>query len=431
MNNIFENIASLTECFIVVRFSNRFLGFKNTELNWLKSLLIFSLLAADNILLSQLSGFENISVILLLLFTFLYSLFFLGGKIYEKILAAIVPTITALPINLIVIQTFSALSYCSASELTNQGSDLRIMVLFFSKLAFFFVCEVLIKIRKRGGYSLSKAQWIIQLSCFLLSFLISNSLWSISRAYTESQPQFLFVYIMIAALNVLMYILLNKMQRDNIVKEKYNLAQANLKSQERLVIEARERYAEMRTLRHDVKHCLTTLAELIADKKITEAENYIESVLNEKINTAASGVDTGSVIIDAVINNKIAYCAKNKIAMKCLIDTRLGEINDVDVSMLLSNMLDNAIIGCNDSRPPSVELIIGSRKSYTGIIVKNSIAVSVLAKNPELKTNKKDKDVHGFGIDSIRKIAQKYGGSVEFSENDSKFIAEVWLKNIK
>ena len=69
-------------------------------------------------------------------------------------------------------------------------------------------------------------------------------------------------------------------------------------------------------------------------------------------------------------------------------------------------MLDNAIIGCNGSNSPSVELIIGSRKSYTGIIVKNSIAVSVLSENPELKTNKKDKTIHGFGINSIRKIAK-------------------------
>lgn len=431
MNNIFENIASLTECFIVVRFCNRFLGFKNTKLNWLKSILIFSLLSADNILFSQLSGFENISIILLLLLTFLYSLIFLNGKVFEKMLVTIVPTITALPINLIVIQTFSALSHCSITELTNQSSELRIMVLFFSKLAFFFICEILINMRKRGGYSLSKAQWGIQLSCFLLSFLISNSLWSISRVCSGNQPQFLFVYIMIVALNVLLYILLNKMQRDNIIKEKYTLAQASLKSQERLVMEAKERYAEIRTLRHDMKHCLMTLAELIADKKNNEAEEYIESVLNKKINTTASAVDTGSVIIDAVINNKIAYCAQNKILIKCLIDTRLGELNDVDISILLSNMLDNAIIGCNGCKSPFIELIIGSRKSYTGIIVKNSIAVSVLTGNPELKTSKNDKTVHGFGINSIRKIAKKYDGNAEFSENGSIFIAEVWLKNIK
>ena len=54
---------------------------------------------------------------------------------------------------------------------------------------------------------------------------------------------------MIVALNVLLYILLNKMQHDNILKEKYILANASLKSQEQLVIEARERYAEIRTLR--------------------------------------------------------------------------------------------------------------------------------------------------------------------------------------
>ena len=69
-------------------------------------------------------------------------------------------------------------------------------------------------------------------------------------------------------------------------------------------------------------------------KKLMKQKKYIESILDEKINTASFGVDTGSVIIDAVINNKIAFCTKNKIAMKCMIDTRLGELNDVDISIL-------------------------------------------------------------------------------------------------
>lgn len=104
MNNIFEIIASLTECFIVVRFCNRFLGLKKESNNWIKSIMIFSLLAIDNILLSQLDGFENLSIVLLLIFIFVYAVFFLKGKIFEKMLISIVPTITALPINLIVIQ---------------------------------------------------------------------------------------------------------------------------------------------------------------------------------------------------------------------------------------------------------------------------------------------------------------------------------------
>ena len=60
--------------------------------------------------------------------------------------------------------------------------------------------------------------------------------------------------------------------------------------------------------------------------------------------------------------------------------------------------------------------------------VKNSIAGSVLDKNPNLITNKKDKSAHGYGIRSIKNIAGKYNGSVDFKEENGCFVAEIWLK---
>ena len=65
----------------------------------------------------------------------------------------------------------------------------------------------------------------------------------------------------------------------------------------------------------------------------------------------------------------------------------------------------------------------------TYIAVKNSIAESVLLNNPDFKTDKKDKSAHGFGIKSIKQIAHKYDGSIEFKEENGMFAAEVWLKN--
>lgn len=64
----------------------------------------------------------------------------------------------------------------------------------------------------------------------------------------------------------------------------------------------------------------------------------------------------------------------------------------------------------------------------TYIAVKNSIAESVLLNNPDLKTDKQNKSEHGFGIKSIKQIADKYDGSIEFNEENGVFIAEVWLK---
>ena len=393
---------------------------------WLKTAALFIMLALVDVFLCQLDGFENISIIMLMFIMLAYAVAFLNGKLWEKLLVPIIPTITALPINLIVMSAFSAFSGNERAEVLPGGS-MRIPVLFFSKAAFFLVCEIIIRARKKSTYSLNAYQWVIQLSCFLISFIISSLMWNLFRGQEETKPTFLIIFLLIALLNVLLYILMSKMQRDNMVKEEYKLLKSNISAQEKLALETMERYSEVRTLKHDMKHYLTVAAELISNEQSEEAKSYIESVLDKKIAPAGMVVNTGSAVVDAVINSKISLCSEKGISTKCIIDTQFEGSNDVDISILLSNLLDNAINGCDKSNP-HIELVISKVKSMTYIAVKNSIAESVLLNNPDLKTDKQNKSEHGFGIKSIKQIADKYDGSIEFKEENGVFIAEVWLK---
>lgn len=427
MNNIIEISASLAECCIFVRLCNGYLGFKSEKMKWFKSIVFFALFAVNDVFLSQLNGFENISIALMLLIFLVYTFIFMKGKIIEKILVSVIPTTTMLPINLSVITAFGALSGNDRSA-SLVGGEMRIPVLFFSKALFFLVCEIIIRTKNKRSTNLTGYQWAIQISCFIISFIMTSLLWNISRTYNDSSSLFLTIFLMIAALNILLYILMNKMQRDNVTKEEYTLVKSNLEAQQKFAVETKERYIEMKTLRHDVKHYLSTAAELITDGKPEKAKSYIESVINEKINPAVVGVNTGSAVIDAVINRRLEICAEKNIEMKCLIDTQFVSENDIDVSILLSNLLDNAIEGCSCDDIPQIELVVKKKKSLTFIMVKNSITRSVLDENPKLKTSKKDKSAHGYGLRSIRNIAEKYGGSVNSLEESGCFITEIWLE---
>lgn len=427
MNYIIEILASVTECCIVVRFCNQFLGFRNDRLMFLKSLAFFILLAADNIFLSQLSGFEILSLIILLTLIFLYSMLFLKGRLYQKLLTSVTPTIIMLPINMITVNAFKAFTDCSAEELTAPGGDLRFSILFITKSAFFLVCEALVKVRRKNHYRLSRFQWIIQLSCFFVSSVIAVSLWSISRTSGYSENQFLLIYIMIAVLNILLYALLGKMERDSVINEENRITQVNLAAQEQLVSSVQEQFTKIQTLRHDMKHCLTTTAELLESGKIDSAKSYVESILEQKIDTSVGVISTGSPVIDAVVNSKLSECEKNKISTKFRIDTMLGNVNEIDMSILISNLLDNAIEGCCGADSPLIELTISRQKSFLYIIVKNTISDSVLSANPNLVTNKDNRSLHGFGIKSIRELARKYNGTVDFKESEGFFIVEICL----
>jgi sensor histidine kinase YesM len=428
MNDIIEIAATLASNCIYLRLCNGFLGLKNNRHKWLKSVVFIVLTLIADPAIVKLDFFDNISGYWAMIVILGYSLLFINGKIWEKLLVSVIPALIQLPLSMISINLFAGLVGNNRAEALPEGS-MRFYVLVFTQLMFFIICEVIIKIKKKQAYSLNKFQQVIQLSCFFISFNIAALLWSFTRERAESSLMIAVIFLLIIFLNVLLYVLMSKMQRDNVTKEELNLLKTSLSAQEKLAIEVKERYAQMKTLRHDMKHYFTAAAQLIAENKPQEAKKYIENIIDEKINSAPAVINTGSAVVDAAINNKITACANKGIEIKCMIDTRFVGINDIDISILLSNLLDNAINGC-DMSEPKIDLVIKNKKSFIYITVKNKIRTSVLDANPDLTTTKKeDKNNHGFGIKSIKNIAKKYDGSVEFSENNRHFIAEVWLKN--
>lgn len=428
MNIAAEWIASLAESAMIVGLCNRCLELKRKRFRLLKSIGFFLVLSAENIIGTAGEGTHYVSDLLFILLIGIYVFCFFDGRIFEKIWITIFPAITILPINLIILNTFRTLAGEFVTDIIRPGGKVRIPVLLFSKLAFFLVCEFMVYMRRRRWREMSGFRWGIQLSCFIITYLIAWMLFTISLE-NDKMPEFLLASILTAVLNILLFVLLDRMQRDAALREEYRLSKISLAAQEKWITETRQQYEKIRTLRHDMRHYLTAAAGLLSEGKAEAAKTYMENVLNEQVNRTMVGIDTDNAVVDAVINHRIAVCRQEQIELKCMIDANSWTAADTDMSVLLSNLLDNAINACRGVVNPQIELTIGTRKAFTYIVVKNSITASVLEKNPELRTDKADLKTHGFGVLSIREIAKKYGGSVEFREEQGAFIAEVWLEN--
>ena len=91
-------------------------------------------------------------------------------------------------------------------------------------------------------------------------------------------------------------------------------------------------------------------------------------------------------------------------------------------------MLDNAIEAAEKTGDRAfVEVSIHSDKYKLMITVSNSTLQSVLNENPALNTTKGNTNMHGFGVKSIKAIAEKYNGSVDFYEENLTFFCRVIL----
>ena len=188
---------------------------------------------------------------------------------------------------------------------------------------------------------------------------------------------------------------------------------------------------------HREKH--DWINELIALKNEIEYENKdvvlqnIDRIIqNCQFGEAIS--DTGNKCIDALINVKYTTAKEKGIdfILKIFIPEELP-INQCDMGIVLGNILDNAIEAtekCNSSAK-KIEIIMGIKKEALVLVVKNPLAGSLKRnKDGKLLSTKEDSKRHGYGINSVIKVARKYNGDVIIEEEGGEFVITVTMTSI-
>jgi sensor histidine kinase regulating citrate/malate metabolism len=212
------------------------------------------------------------------------------------------------------------------------------------------------------------------------------------------------------------------------------MTKLQLEQQEYFVNETKKNFEEMSQIRHDTKNYLLCIEELLKDNNTDEAIRYIQALKEEKLSNTRKYVNTHSDVVNAIINSKFSKCQDNNIAIDYNITGDFSNVSDVDISILLSNLLDNSIeacLKCNIDTTQKIFISICDEKGYLHIVVKNTIKKSVLERNPTLKTTKSNNKYHGFGTLTIRDIVNKYDGSIDVYERNLEFFSDILLKTVK
>lgn len=182
---------------------------------------------------------------------------------------------------------------------------------------------------------------------------------------------------------------------------------------------------------HDMKNHLSVLSLLIADKNLDRVEEYINKI-NEPILELEHKKYTGNRIVDIILNDKKEKAHNNNI--KFIInakDVQEGLIQDIDWCAILANVLDNAIEACikvqNDEK--WIEMTISQNDCSTIINVTNIYNGEIIILNDKLETTKKNKMLHGIGMESVRTAVNKYNGIFEYNWQADIFYINISLFN--
>jgi len=176
---------------------------------------------------------------------------------------------------------------------------------------------------------------------------------------------------------------------------------------------------------HDLKHQMNIILSEINQEK---REKYLEK-LKKSIENLEAKIETGNPVIDTFLTQKNQYCVTNDINFTCIANGELLNYMQVtDQVSLLGNALDNAIEHVEkykDKEKRLITLKLLSKGKMVVLRVDNFLEDDIGYFEDLPETSKQDKVYHGYGLKSIRYIANKYGGHMNINTEDKWFTLQV------
>lgn len=423
-----EILAVIVECMIVTRMMIQYFKFRSEDYRILKWLLLFSLLFATDMAGTFGIANETFLISSCLLIEIAFSTIFLKGNIFEKILISVINYVLVYFINLPVMSAISAITGIPMLQLQMSQNVERVVCLFITKILYFAVTQFILSFRKKEEYHFNRNEWIMILSAFMITLLIGISMYMITVGGKTTEYIYVAVTLLISCLDAVIFIFLRKMNRTSQIEKERDIMEIQLQRQQDEMQHLQQQYEEISILRHDFRNGIDCLCGMIEQGDCSGALEYAKQFKERKVNTILSQVQCSSTMLNAVVNAKFNDAQSKGIDTSLRLVVQIPHDLEFDLSIMLSNLLDNAIEAC-EKNPSNAQILltISEEAGYYRIVVRNTIAASVLKKNQELKTEKANKKLHGWGLRSVTDLVSKRNGLIDFYEKEGMFYVDILL----
>lgn len=428
---LLELVATIFDGFILTRFVfltlNCNLKYRANKVKYFISSIGYAIIIS---IMNSVTVFEGLGGVIYTVYAFLISFFLLQGTVIKKLFVSILNNIIALFVNVLVSSAVSAAFKEDMAVIYTEQSEVRLIAVISAQILMFIFCDLLIKIIGQDKLSLNKKEWFLILTTFVFSFL-TIAIIHITQTYYDIPETaallMLFAKISSVILFVASFYIIFALSRSNKESEELRILRQQHEYRIQYANNIKMQYDEIKRIKHDMKQSYLVIDSLMSDKKYTEANEYIKSNISN-LGKSEVIIDVGNDFVNAILNSKLTFAKSAGIEVICSSTNNIGGIDDTDLCSLLGNMLDNAIEACEKcSGEKLIETSISIRDNKCSIIVSNSVEAEILKNNKALKTTKKDTENHGFGVRSIRAIAEKYGGVVNFYQERNMFNCQVVL----
>lgn len=182
------------------------------------------------------------------------------------------------------------------------------------------------------------------------------------------------------------------------------------------------------SLIHDAKNHLIALEGILSNGETDRALQCVTQLLNKEDEREQIAY-TDDAVLNSLLNEKISWAKTLGIDIKiCIDDLEDPFVADVDVCVLLSNLLDNAVEAAG--KVSGKRSIVASLKEFSWgnmVQVENSYTEPSKETIDRPQTTKKNKREHGIGLQNVESVVEKYRGTIKYERREESFCVTIML----
>lgn len=253
---------------------------------------------------------------------------------------------------------------------------------------------------------------------FLLSLVSLISLQEQARLAISGET--IDLWLMMTLILMIGVLVANLRSQLDIERELATLRAAQAESAEREYQRLSRTYAANARLFHDLHNHLGVLQRLIAQEKIIEAADYLDS-LQAPLSALTTQHWTGDETVDHLISAGQQQCEAAGIRFTAMVEFPAHtNLRGADLCAILGNLLDNAREGALQASGERFLRLVMRRIGMTLVI---KVENSARAPHADLSTTKTENGLHGWGLASARTAAARYDGVVRTGYAEGVFTA--------
>ena len=181
---------------------------------------------------------------------------------------------------------------------------------------------------------------------------------------------------------------------------------------------------EMRKFRHDYTNMIICLQALLEANDVAQASTFVDD-MSDRFDYGKPAFDTGNYIADALLSEKSQKAGQYNISFVFSGFIPSSRITNLDLCIILTNALDNAIEACAEINGSKViEISSEIKNNFWFLQIKNPVLHQVPIKNNTVLTTKSDSFRHGFGLYNVELTTKKGNGNMKLSCSDNAFTLE-------